>query len=144
MTPSPWLYDFLKSYEKFRPTAYKPTPKDVWTIGYGHTQGVKEGDTCTTTQAQAWLVGDVAWASAAVLKACPGATQNQFDAMVSLCFNIGAPHFAGSDLVRLVNSGNNARVVITAAFDNWDHQAGAVLPDLLRRREAEAQRFLTP
>lgn len=144
MTPSPWLYDFLKSYEKFRPTAYKPTPKDVFTIGYGHTQGVKKGDTCTTTQAQAWLVGDVAWASAAVIKNVTArVSQNQFDAMVSLCFNIGATHFAGSDVVHLVNIGHAMAHPITAAFDAWDHQAGEVLPGLLRRREAEAQRFLT-
>lgn len=144
MTPSPWLYDFLKSYEKFRPTAYKPTPKDVWTLAWGHTKGVQEGDTCTTDQGNTWLVDDVSWAAAAVsTHVTAPLTQNQFDALVSLCFNIGATAFAGSEIVHLVNIGHAMAHPVIAAFDTWDHQAGEVLPGLLRRREAEAQRFLT-
>jgi lysozyme len=140
MTASPWLYNFLKNYEKFRPTAYRPTPKDVWTCGFGHTKGVTQTTTCTMTQALEWLQND---AAQAVLDVCQHVTtqltQNQFDALCSLCFNIGVGNFNGSGLLRYVNG----RMFTAAAADfvNWDKQAGDVLPGLLTRREAEAQHF---
>lgn len=141
MTPSAWLWAFLKQYERFRPTAYKPTPRDVWTIGWGHTYAVKEGDTCTMAQAQIWLEQDVATAVVYVNKCVNRKlTQNQFDALVSLCFNIGGGNFAGSGLLKFVNAGNDHAAA--ADFDNWDKQAGAVLDGLLRRREAESQHYL--
>src|ERR1035437_8106279 len=109
MQASPWLYAFLRNYERFRPTAYKPTPHDVWTIGFGHTHGVKEGDTCTMVQALGWLGEDVAWAVAAVNHQVKVTiNQNQFDALVSLCFNIGATNFASSGLLRYVNTSHFA------------------------------------
>lgn len=143
MTPSTWLYVFLKQYERFRPTAYKPTPHDVWTIGYGHTAGVKEGDTCTMAQAQIWLEADVAAAVDDVNRLVSRKlTQNQFDALVSLAFNIGSGNFAGSGLLKYVNAGNDHAAA--ADFDNWDKQAGEVLNGLLARREAESQHYLLP
>lgn len=141
MQPSPWLWTFLKTYEQFRPTAYKPTPKDVPTIGWGHTVGVRLGDTCTTDQAQQWLQSDVAGAVSDVNRyVTRKLTQNQFDALVSLRFNIGAGNFIGSGLLRFVNASNDHAAA--ADFDNWDKQAGTVLNGLLRRREAESQHYL--
>ena len=140
MRPSPWLYTFLKNYEKFRPTAYRPTPRDVWTCGYGHTTGVSEATTCTMAQAEEWLQDDVA---SAVLAVCRLVTaplnQNQFDALVSLCFNIGVGNFQGSGLLRFVNRSDWTDAAND--FINWDKQAGTVLPGLENRREAEAARF---
>lgn len=141
MTSSPWLTQFLKTYERFRPTAYKPTPNDVWTIGYGHTEGVKEGDTCTMAQALAWLVGDVA--TRAVAPVCRlvnvPLTQNQFDALCSLVFNCGAyplTHTLGT----LLNRGDYAGAA--QQFKRWDYQAGKELPGLEARRVAEMNHFL--
>lgn len=143
MTPSAWLYAFLKQYERFRPTAYKPTPRDVWTIGYGHTAGVKEGDTCIMAQAQTYLEQDVAAVVATINRLVSRKlTQNQFDALVSLAFNIGSGNFAGSGLLKYVNAGNDHAAA--ADFDNWDKQAGEVLNGLLARREAESQHYLLP
>lgn len=142
MSPSAWLWAFLKSYEKFRPTAYLPTPRDKWTCGWGHTgPDVTQTTTCTQDQAQAWLESDVAAAVHDVNRLVTRKlTQNQFDALVSLRFNIGAGNFAGSGLLKFVNAGNDHAAA--ADFDNWDKQAGEVLDGLLRRREAESEHYL--
>ncbi len=143
MTPSPWLYSFIKSFEKLRLTAYLPTPNDVWTIGWGHTKGVKEGDSCTPEEAEAFLHADV---QGAVEKVCNTAhvllTQNQFDALVSLTFNIGTGAFSTSMLLRKLNASDY--VGASAEFMCWDKQRGVVLNGLERRREAERVHFDTP
>lgn len=143
MTPSPWLWTFLESYEKFRPTAYPATAeeraKGIWTIGWGHTKGVKEGETCTAAQAQEWLQDDVA---EAVLEVCRmvhvTVTQHQFDALVSLVFNCGPDpllHTLGS----MLNAGDYAGA--QGQFKRWDRQAGKELDGLEKRRVAEAAHF---
>jgi lysozyme len=146
MTPTPWLYDFLKSYERFRPTAYAATPKEkakgIWTIGYGHTKGVKEGDTCTMAEALEWLHDDVA---EAVLEVCRlvsvPLTQNQFDALVSLVFNVG-PDPLHMTLGHKLNAGDYAGA--HGEFTKWDHQGGQWVRGLDVRRDAEAARFVAP
>lgn len=144
MIPSAWLYDFLKYYERFRPTAYPATAAErrrgIWTIGYGHTRGVKEGDTCTLAQANEWLHQDATTAAVAVnrLVKVP-LNQNQYDALVSLCFNIGVGAFEESTLLRKLNAGGYAGA--QAEFKRWDRQAAKELPGLERRRVAEANHF---
>jgi lysozyme len=143
MQPSQWLYDFLKGFEKFRPTGYKPTPKDVWTAGYGHTNGVTATTTCTLAEAEAWLHSDVASAVNLINDHVTVAlTQHEFDALVSLVFNIGSGNFLGSTMLRLLNAGNYAGA--SAEFPKWDKQAGAVLQGLLTRRIAEERYFDLP
>lgn len=140
MTPSPWLYDFLKRYERFRPTAFKPTKNDVWTIAWGHTHGVKEGDTCTYDQGEAWLAGDVAGAAVFVNAHCRvPLSQAQYDALVSLVFNIGGPAFRESTLLRKLNARDYAGA--SAEFPRWNKQARRVLAGLTERRAAERARF---
>lgn len=141
MQPSQWLYDFLKAREQFRPTAYRPTRHDVWTIGYGHTKGVQPTDTCSLEQGDTYLQQDVAWAVAAINRSVTvPLTQPQFDALVSLVYNIGAPAFFGSTLLRTLDDRDYAG----AANDMlaWDHQDGVVLNGLETRREQERTRFL--
>lgn len=142
MTPSSWLYNFLKSYERFRPTAYKPTAKDVWTLAWGHTRGVKQGDTCTTSQGEEWLSQDTADAQHEVntLIHVP-LTQNQYDALVSLVFNCG-PDPLTHTLGSLLNAKDYAGAA--AQFKKWDYQAGQPLDGLEKRRVAEMNHFLTP
>lgn len=144
-TPTPWLLAFLESYERFRPTAYPATAaeraKGIWTIGYGHTHGVKEGDTCTMAQAQAWLAADVAEAIRLVLADIRvNCTTNMLDALVSLVFNCGPDpltHTLGAKL----NAGDKAGAA--AEFKRWDRQQGKELDGLEKRRVAEAAHFLT-
>jgi lysozyme len=88
----------IKSYETLRLVAYMPTPNDRPTIGWGHTKGVKAGDTCTAEQAEKWFLEDTAEAVAAVHQLIDtleesanwkGFTQSMFDALVSLAYNAG-------------------------------------------------------
>lgn len=123
--------------------AFKPTPNDVPTIGWGHTQGVCMGDTCTVEQAQAWFLQDMAWAQAAVLGAVTvPLNQNQFDALVSFTENEGAAAFERSTLLRLLNEGSYSGAA--SQFSSWVYQAGQVLPGLVTRRQQEAALFNTP
>lgn len=132
----------IKSYEQFRPTAYLPTPKDVWTIGWGHTHGVKQGDTCTQATAQMWLEQDVADAASTINRlVTTELTQNEFDALVSFTFNVGVGAFGGSTILKLLNEAKHAELV-APQFLRWDKQAGRTLPGLTRRREAERALFL--
>lgn len=130
----------IADFERFRPTAYKPTPKDVWTLGYGHTNGVLEGSTCTMAQALAWLHDDIRWAEADVNHSVKvKLTQNQFDALVSLVFNIGGVNFIVSTLLRMLDRADYEGAA--AEFDRWNKQKGAVLAGLTTRRAAERRLF---
>jgi lysozyme len=98
------------------------------------------GDTCTQEQADAWFLEDVAWAEDCVNRAVTAQLlQNEFDALVSLCFNIGCKAFSGSTLVKDLNNGNFDAA--SKQFSVWNKQAGQVLAGLTRRREAEAELF---
>jgi len=68
--------------------------------------------------------------------------QNQFDACISLCFNIGSGNFASSTLVRMLNAGETAGAA--DQFLRWNHTNGQVLEGLTRRREAQRSLFLMP
>ena len=110
---------------------------DPWTIGYGHTVGVTPGMVCTQAQADAWLSWDAANCARAIEKLVKvPLTQAQFDALVSLIFNIGEGAFARSTLLRRLNAGAYADV--PAQFKRWDKAGGKVMKGLVRRRAAEA------
>ena len=132
----------IESFEGLRLDAYLPTPNDVPTIGYGHTDGVKLGDVCTQADADEFLSEDLrAFELAVEMCVSVELTQNQYDALVSFVFNVGAGNFKSSTLLRLLNAGN-----VQGAADQflvWDRQAGIVLPGLLKRRTAERALFLT-
>ena len=99
--------------------------------------------TITANDAERILIADLAVFEAAVTKTLTRTpSQNQFHAIVSLCFNIGAENFAHSHLVQFFNAGNTARAA--SAFLNWDHANGHEMPGLLRRRRAERDLFLKP
>lgn len=136
----------IKAFEGLETAAY-PDPGnritgEPWTIGYGHTRGVRRGDTCTEEQATAWLREDLHAAEGAVrhLVDVPLA-QGQFDALASFVFNCGATAFGNSTLLRLLNAGD----VATAAgqFKRWNRGADGVLPGLVRRRAAERDLFIS-
>ena len=98
------------------------------------------GDTCTQEQADAWFLEDVAWAEECVNKAVTAlVNQQEFDALVSLCFNIGCAAFGKSTLVKLLNEDDYDGA--SAQFKVWNKQAGKELAGLTRRRAAEAELF---
>lgn len=134
--------EHLKLWEELRTEAYLPTPNDVYTIGYGHTRGVCEGLTCTEPQAERWLDEDADEAEQSINRQVTvPLSQNQFDALVGLVFNIGVGAFRRSTLLRVLNDGKYDQV--PAQIKRWKYQDGQVLRGLVRRREAEAQMFIS-
>lgn len=98
--------DHVKKWEGLRLKAYLDVV-GVWTIGYGHTKTAKPGMVITEKEAERLLREDLAWAEKAVVNGVKVTiTQPMFDAMVSLCFNIGAGAFARSTLLRELNAGD--------------------------------------
>lgn len=137
--------EFIKHHEGLETKAY-PDPGSAdghpWTIGVGHTKGVKKGDTCTVEQAMEWLRDDVVGAESAVLRLVKVAlTQDEFDALVSFVFNVGTGAFEGSTLLRLLNAGDYDGAA--AQFKRWNKNDGRVMAGLTTRREAEAKLFET-
>lgn len=116
------------------------TGAEPWTIGVGHTKGVRRGDVCTESEAMAWLREDCAEAEACVETWVePDLAQHQFDALVSFVFNLGCGNFKGSTLLKLINAGNFGAA--KAQFKKWNKAAGRVLAGLTTRRLAEAEMF---
>jgi lysozyme len=140
MKPSPACRALVCASEQRRLAAYL-CPAGIPTIGWGHTKGVKLGDTCSVQQADIWLSQDLEDAASAVasLVKVP-LTQGQFDALVDFVFNLGAGHLKTSTLLQLLNAGR----VFAAAdqFKRWVHSGDQVLPGLVKRREAEVALFL--
>lgn len=138
--------DLIKVSEGFEAEAY-PDPGnrvtgEPWTIGYGHTRGVRRGDTCTDAQATDWLREDLQAAEDAVRHMVDvPLTQMQFDALASFVFNVGPSAFGSSTLLRLLNAGDAAGAA--EQFKRWNRGADGVLPGLVARRAAERDLFLS-
>ena len=129
----------LKRFEGLELKAYR-CPAGVWTIGYGSTgPHVKPGMVITEAQADAQLQKDLDRFEDAVAKAAPGCTQDQFDAMVCLAYNIGIGAFLGSTLLKLHKAGEYRRAA--EAFGSWIYANGKALPGLQRRRANEADLY---
>ena len=130
----------IKKFEGCSLKAYK-CPAGIWTIGYGHTLGVKEGQTITKEQAETFLKQDIRSFELTVnnLVNVP-LNQGQFDALVSFCYNLGTGNLKKSTLLKLINK----KDYIGAAeqFDRWVYASGKKLPGLVKRRTAEKELFL--
>lgn len=137
--------DLIKNHELLRLRAYID-PVGVWTIGYGHTGGVKSGDVITEEQAEALLRADLAIAERAVSDTGLRINQNQFDALVSFVFNVGSGNFARSTLLRKGRV-NTLDPSIANEFRKW--VKGRVngqlitLPGLVKRREDELKLYFS-
>ena len=130
----------IRSFEQCRLVAYKPTPDDVWTCGWGSTDGVTEDTVWTQDEADAAFERDVARFQDCVDEAVTvPLTQNEYDACVSLAYNIGCKAFKDSTLVKLLNHSDYDGA--SAQFLRWDKQAGKTLAGLTRRRRAERDLF---
>jgi lysozyme len=132
----------IKEFEGLELKAYL-CPANVWTIGYGHTAAagpppVRPGMTITPDEAENILRNDLVKYENAVERAVKvDLTQRQFDALVSLCYNIGPGAFAKSTLVRKLNRGEYDSV--PAELMKWTKASGRELAGLVRRRRAEAK-----
>lgn len=108
---------FIAEAEGLRLNAYL-CPAKKWTIGYGQTEGVKEGDVWTEEQATDDLVDEIEWRQRAVLNSCKlRPNENQLAALVSLIYNIGVHNFRTSTLLKLHNAGKFKEA--GDAFRSW-------------------------
>ena len=135
----------IKRHEGLRLHAYLDSA-GVATVGHGHTGNVQPGQHISEAEAEQLLRDDLAQAEAAVNNGVRvPVTQEQYDAMVSLAFNIGGSAFGKSTLLQKLNEGD----IHAAAneFLRWDkitvNGAKEVLPGLTSRRRAERAMFLT-
>jgi lysozyme len=126
----------IKEYEGCRLEAYQDG-NNIWTIGFGHTAGVKPGDTCSQMQADAFLEHDLIAAELSVssLVKVP-LTDNQFAALVSFTFNEGTGRLAESTLLKKLNQGGYD--LVPACLKTWIFIGPNQSQGLIRRRAAEA------
>ena len=138
--------DLICGFEGKRLAAYDDGV-GVWTIGFGTTvypNGIKvmKGDTCTEAQAKTYMAHDLKKFEATVNKAVTvQLNQNQFDALLSLAYNIGASAFSQSTLVKKLNA-NDIRGAADQ-FDVWVNAGGKRMQGLVNRRAKEKALFLS-
>jgi len=134
----------IERNEGLRLDAYQDSV-GVWTIGYGDTgPDVVEGLTITKEEADRRLSNRLANEFGAAVNRAIGSaptTQPQFDAMVSLCYNIGTGAFGGSTVIR--RHVERDYPAAAAAFLLWTKAGGVVLAGLARRREEERALYLS-
>lgn len=128
----------IKNFEGLRLHAYR-CPAGVLTIGYGHTQNVKENDVITYSQADLYLYQDVQSAVKSVNKYDDiyNFSQNEFDALVSFTFNCGV-----KNLNLLLDKGNRDKKTIAEKMLLYNKANKKVVQGLVNRRKAEQQLFL--
>lgn len=146
MRVSPAGLDLIKRWEGRRLKAYRDIA-GIWTIGCGHTAAAgdpvpRSGMTITDDEAEDILRSDLRQYEDAVSRAIKlPVHQHQFDAMVSLCFNIGPAAFRKSTMVRRLNAGD---IDGAAEALTWFNKAGGQrVQGLANRREAERALFLS-
>lgn len=144
--------DLICEFEGFVPHWY-PDPAHGWkvpTVAYGHTDAAGEpkyantkSKTFTKAEGRLILERDLATYAASVrsLVKVP-LNDNQFGALVSFTYNLGAANLKKSTLLKKVNAGDFAGA--QAEFAKWNRAGGQVLKGLTRRRVAEAALFGAP
>lgn len=132
--------ELIKQFEGLKLTAYRD-PVGIWSIGYGHTKGVKEGDTITREEAERYLRDDLATAEHAVsiYDSVYHWNQNEFDALVSFAYNIGA-----GGIRQVTGAGSRDKETIAQKMLLYYNAGGKKLEGLVRRRQAEHDIFVTP
>ena len=131
-------YNLIKQFEGLRLTAYR-CPAGKWTIGYGHTKGVKKGMYISEADATHFLIQDVQRVEPTI-NSYDGIyhwTQNEFDALASFAFNCGT-----GNLKKLLKYGQRTKSQIANAILLYNKAGGRVLRGLVRRRYAERVLFV--
>ena len=141
MRASSTCINAIKGFETLELKAYK-CPANVWTIGYGHTRGVKIGQVITEAQADALLKGDILVVEQFLNGLNITFTQGQFDALVDFCFNIGQQKLLNSTLLAKI-SVHASDDEIAEQFRRWVYGGGKKLDGLVKRREWEVKSWIS-
>ena len=139
MKSSDLLLNKIIDFEGCKLTAYR-CPAGVWTIGVGHTRGVKQGQKITEAQAISLLKGDLLPCENYVNNLGVCKTQGQFDALVDFCFNLGTGALGRSTLLKFIRQ-SKAEQYIRGEFAKWVKSGGKTLAGLIKRRAWEADRY---
>lgn len=135
----------VKEYEGLVLKAY-PDPGSggiPWTIGYGHTRGVKKGDVITQAQAEAFLKADLEDTVNTIKRYVKvPLNDNQYGAIASFIFNVGEGTFAKSSVLKYINAGKLDSVPGRLAL--YRTASGKVMTGLVRRRAAEGNLWMKP
>jgi lysozyme len=128
--------ELIKKFEGCELESYRCSA-DVSTIGFGHTKGVSDGDSCTQDEADQMLTEDLEEFEGYVEKLVTvDLEQNEFDALVAWTFNLGPTNLKSSTMLRVLNDGKKSEV--PAQMKRWNKAGGKTLDGLIRRREAES------
>ena len=129
----------IKKFEGCELKAYQDSV-DVWTIGYGHTKGVEDGQEITQEEAEEMLASELDEYEGYIndLVECD-LEQCQFDALVAWVYNLGPTNLRSSTMLKRLNS--NDLEDVPNQIKRWNKAGGKVLNGLFRRREAEALLF---
>lgn len=131
--------NLIKKFEGCKLEAYQDAV-GVWTIGYGHTKNVHEGQVIKQKEAESMLVHELLEYCHHVEKALEvELTQNQFDALVSWTYNLGPTNLNRSTMLKVINANNMSEV--PTQIKRWNKAGGKILDGLVRRRKAEALMF---
>ena len=129
----------IKKFEGIELQAYQDSV-GVWTIGYGHTKGVKEGDNISLKKAEEMLEEELVEYEGYINDMVKvRLEQNQFDALVAWVYNLGPTNLSKSTLLKVLNKAIYEEVPFE--IKRWNKAGGQVLNGLVRRREAEALLF---
>lgn len=141
---------FIQGWEGTRNKAYRDSA-GIWTIGtgfirylVGHRRGtrVKAGDYLTDAEIEAEFIQQIQVYEQAVTDVVRvKLNQSQFNALVSLCYNIGVGALKRSTVIKELNQGRYTAA--SRAFSMWTRAGGRVIRGLVNRREAEAKLFLS-
>ncbi|EJN2053376.1 lysozyme [Salmonella enterica] len=131
---------FIRAREGVKLAAYQDGG-GVWTIGYGHTRGVKQGQVINHEQADEFLDNDLRQVESCISERVTVAlNQNQFDALVSFVFNVGRQAFSDSTLLKKLNEDNYRAAA--DQFTRWVYDNDKFVQGLYNRRVAERDLFL--
>ena len=129
----------IKKFEGCELESYQCSA-NVWTIGYGHTAGVKEGDKINQDEAEHLLSEDLEEFEKYVNDAVTvDLNQNQFDALVAWTYNLGPSNLNSSTMLSVLNDKQYNKV--PSEMKRWNKAGGEILDGLVRRREAESLLF---
>ncbi|EGU6732702.1 lysozyme [Salmonella enterica subsp. enterica] len=132
---------FIRAREGVKLAAYQDGG-GVWTIGYGHTRGVKQGQVINHEQADEFLNNDLRQVESCISERVTVAlNQNQFDALVSFVFNVGRQAFSDSTLLKKLNEGKYRAAA--DQFTRWVYDNDKFVQGLYNRRVAERDLFLS-
>lgn len=130
----------IKHFEGCKLSAYKDSV-GIATIGYGHTKDVRMGMVITQATAEQYLKDDLQPIKKLLNGMGVNFKQNQFDALTSWIFNLGASKFNSSTLKKYIVA-NKSDIEIGDQIIRWVNAGGKPLLGLKRRRIAEANMFV--